>query len=62
MSKLQIRSGVETSLTSGHRANGTILQLDRANVDTDAILPKQFLMIIERSTMENPIRTAQKGL
>ncbi|MEW4947939.1 3-isopropylmalate dehydratase small subunit [Pseudomonas asiatica] len=40
---------METSLTSGHRANGTILQLDRANVDTDAILPKQFLMIIERS-------------
>ncbi|MEJ5862281.1 3-isopropylmalate dehydratase small subunit [Pseudomonas farsensis] len=26
-----------------------VVPLDRANVDTDAILPKQFLMIIERS-------------
>ncbi|HAB01780.1 MAG TPA: 3-isopropylmalate dehydratase small subunit [Pseudomonas sp.] len=32
-----------TSLTS------KVVPLDRANVDTDAILPKQFLMIIERS-------------
>ncbi|WNW12759.1 3-isopropylmalate dehydratase small subunit [Pseudomonas sp. DTU_2021_1001937_2_SI_NGA_ILE_001] len=28
---------------------GKVVPLDRANVDTDAILPKQFLMIIERS-------------
>ncbi|WP_419795210.1 3-isopropylmalate dehydratase small subunit [Pseudomonas palleroniana] len=29
--------------------NSKVVPLDRANVDTDAILPKQFLMIIERS-------------
>lgn len=27
----------------------TVVPLDRSNVDTDAILPKQFLMIIERT-------------
>ncbi|PLR61600.1 3-isopropylmalate dehydratase small subunit [Pseudomonas sp. QC2] len=31
------------------RIESKVLPLDRANVDTDAILPKQFLMIIERS-------------
>lgn len=29
--------------------DSTVVPLDRANVDTDAIVPKQFLMIIERT-------------
>ena len=29
--------------------NGLVLPLDRANVDTDAIIPKQFLKSIKRS-------------
>ncbi len=31
------------------RLNGLVLPLDRANVDTDAIIPKQFLKSIKRS-------------
>ncbi|HLX81556.1 MAG TPA: 3-isopropylmalate dehydratase small subunit, partial [Burkholderiales bacterium] len=29
--------------------NGLVAPLDRANVDTDAIIPKQFLKSIKRS-------------
>lgn len=29
--------------------DSTVVPLDRSNIDTDAILPKQFLMIIERT-------------
>ena len=29
--------------------NGTVVPLDRANVDTDQIIPKQFLKRIERT-------------
>ena len=29
--------------------NGLVCPLDRANVDTDAIIPKQFLKSIQRS-------------
>ncbi len=32
-----------------NQLDSKVVPLDRANVDTDAILPKQFLMIIERS-------------
>ena len=31
------------------RLNGLVCPLDRANVDTDAIIPKQFLKSIKRS-------------
>ena len=31
------------------KLTGTAIPLDRANVDTDAIIPKQFLKSIERS-------------
>ena len=33
----------------GGRHSGTVAPLDRANVDTDAIIPKQFLKSIKRS-------------
>jgi 3-isopropylmalate/(R)-2-methylmalate dehydratase small subunit len=32
-----------------HRLTGIVVPLDRANVDTDAIIPKQFLKSIKRS-------------
>ena len=32
-----------------HTSNGLVAPLDRANVDTDAIIPKQFLKSIKRS-------------
>ena len=31
------------------RAHGLVAPLDRANVDTDAIIPKQFLKSIKRT-------------
>ena len=32
-----------------NQLNGLVAPLDRANVDTDAIIPKQFLKSIKRS-------------
>ncbi|MEO8303807.1 MAG: 3-isopropylmalate dehydratase small subunit, partial [Betaproteobacteria bacterium] len=32
-----------------HVVTGLVAPLDRANVDTDAIIPKQFLKSIKRS-------------
>ena len=32
-----------------HSCNGLVAPLDRANIDTDAIIPKQFLKSIKRS-------------
>lgn len=37
------------SLTQFNRLNAIVAPLDRANVDTDAIIPKQFLKSIKRS-------------
>ena len=33
--------------------NGLVCPLDRANVDTDAIIPKQFLKSIKRAGFRN---------
>lgn len=34
---------------------GTLMPLDRANIDTDAIIPKQFLKRIEKVATEIPL-------
>jgi len=34
---------------------GVILPLDRANVDTDAIIPKQYLKSIKRTGLEEAL-------
>lgn len=39
----------EVNRQAFNQLDSKVVPLDRANVDTDAILPKQFLMIIERS-------------
>ena len=36
-------------MKSFRQINGLVCPLDRANVDTDAIIPKQFLKSIKRS-------------
>lgn len=40
---------IENSMQAFNNLNGLVAALDRANVDTDAIIPKQFLKSIKRS-------------
>ena len=45
--KIRTRRGVSDAKL--HRAQGLVAPMDRENVDTDAIIPKQFLKSIKRT-------------
>src|SRR5665811_1236439 len=45
----KIRKGIRVKMNKFTLLHGLVAPLDRANVDTDAIIPKQFLKSIKRS-------------
>jgi 3-isopropylmalate/(R)-2-methylmalate dehydratase small subunit len=54
---VDVRRFLTTHHAGLHRAQaGLVAPMDRANVDTDAIIPKQFLKSIHRSASAQPVR------